>query len=405
MANSKAALVGSGTQTQPASAKIVVNHAELKPIVVSLWFMQAIFWLSLTVVTYFSLTLWYGTFEWHVLHTLVQSMVGAALTVPMHYVYQTLWGRSLTRLLLVSLIVVIVASLAWSVVRMYTFIAMTPAGPEQWEDFGGWYFSAFFIFLCWTAIYYNFLYYRLALQERDRRVRQVERSRQEKLKRFQAEKLASESQMQMLRYQLNPHFLFNTLNAVSALVATERTKQAREMIDKLSSFLRYSLTEEENYSVDLKKELHANELYLSIEKTRFSDRLNIVYEVAENALSGKVPSLILQPLIENSIKHAINNSEAGGTISIIAKRQDGNLQIIVADDGPGVAGLAPGLYNKDQFGFSGVGIRNTHDRLKSLYGEDYEMNLYNRQDIGLKIELIFPFEESTAESNYKQVNV
>ncbi|MDB4363515.1 histidine kinase, partial [Pseudomonadales bacterium] len=147
-------------------------------------------------------------------------------------------------LVLGSILVVMLVSFLATIIRMQSFIWMTIAGEEQWADFGGWYFSGFFIFLCWTALYYNILYYRLASGERDRRILQVEHARAEKVKRYYAEKLASESRMEMLRYQLNPHFLFNTLNAVSALVAVKEATKAREMIDKLSSFLRYSLKDE-----------------------------------------------------------------------------------------------------------------------------------------------------------------
>ncbi|NNL56479.1 MAG: histidine kinase [Pseudomonadales bacterium] len=376
-----------------AARKIVVNHTQVKPVVISLSFMQLVFWLSLTVITYFSLTLWYGTFEWHILHTVVQSILGYLITIPMHRIYRSLWGQSLPRLALVSLATVIVASLIWSAARMWTFIVLTGASLDQWQDFGGWYFSAFFIFLCWTAIYYNFLYYRLAALERDRRIQQVERAREEKMKRYHAEQLASESRLQMLRYQLNPHFLFNTLNAISSLVAAGKNAPAREMIDKLSWFLRYSLTDEQTTAVDLRREMQALEHYLSIEKTRFSDRLHIEYDLAEESLSAKVPSLILQPLIENAIKYAIGASENGGTISIMAVVADGRLRLCVADDGPGIVDLAPGIYHKDEFHFGGVGLRNTHDRLESLYGDAYEMNLNNRDSSGLKIELVFPFEQ------------
>jgi len=296
-------------------------------------------------------------------------------------------------LVLGSILVVMLVSFLATIIRMQSFIWMTIAGGEQWADFGGWYFSGFFIFLCWTALYYNILYYRLASGERDRRILQVEHARAEKVKRYYAEKLASESRMEMLRYQLNPHFLFNTLNAVSALVAVKEATKAREMIDKLSSFLRYSLKDERKEAVKLQEEIEALDLYLSIEKTRFSDRLSIHYNIDEAVLNARVPSLILQPLAENAIKYAISLSERGGVITVAAARKGDNLVVSVTDDGLGIGALGAGVYTKNAFSFGGVGIQNIHDRLENIYGQDgYEMNLYNKLGEGLKVELIFRFE-------------
>lgn len=381
-------------QADRAAGKIVVKHTAVKPMIIRLWFMQLLFWVSLTVITFFSLTLWYGTGELpHILHTLLQSVLGILLTIPMHYIFRMLWSRSAPVLVLGSAVVVIGFSLVWSWLRVATFIWMTDEGIEVWQDFGGWYFSAFFIFLCWTALYYNLMYYKLASRERDRRIKQVEQAREEKLKRYQAEKLASESRLEMLRYQLNPHFLFNTLNAINALVAINEAGRARDMIDKLSSFLRYALKRERKEAVDLATEIDAMGLYLSIETARFPDRLNVDYDIDENLRRARVPSLILQPLIENSIKYAVSAREDGGAIRVSAKRVDDNLVLSVEDDGPGIEDMQAGLHRKDEFQFGGVGMQNIHDRLESLYGDVYEMNLYNRPGTGLKIELIFPYEE------------
>ncbi|MGB5324559.1 MAG: histidine kinase, partial [Pseudomonadales bacterium] len=366
---------------------------EVRPLIIRLWFMQLLFWVSLTVITFFSLTLWYGAGELpHILHTLLQSVLGVLLTIPMSLIYSRLWQRSAAVLLLGSVVVVFVFSLAWSWLRVATFILMTEEGPEVWQDFGGWYFSAFFIFLCWTALYYNLMYYKLASRERDRRIKQVEQAREEKLKRYQAEKLASEARLEMLRYQLNPHFLFNSLNAINALVAIEESGKAREMIDKLSSFLRYALKRERQSAVALATEIDALELYLEIEKTRFPDRLIVEYDIDESVRRAMVPSLILQPLIENALKYAISSSEAGGQIRVSAHQIENNLQLIVQDSGPGIINLPEGKFGKADFHFAGVGMQNTHDRLESLYRDCYEMNLYNEPGQGLKIELLFPYE-------------
>lgn len=354
----------------------------------SLWFMQAIFWVVLTVVTFFSLTLWYGSAEWpHVAHTLVQSLMGFALTFPMRSIYSRNWGLPAEKQALIIALVVIVFAAIWSVLRMAAFIWLTEEGDELWGDFGGWYFSGFFIFLCWTAVYYTMRYYRMATEEKDRRLKLLEKSRSEKLKRVSAEKMATESRMQMLRYQLNPHFLFNTLNAVNSLIVAQDLKEARATVESLSQFLRYALKDEDKGLVDLDKELCALDLYLGIERIRFQDRLKVNYRIEDEARGYKVPSLLLQPLVENTIKHALNVQEQGCTIDIFATVDAGVLFIEVNDDGPGISHLKEGHLTRDDIRFGGVGIKNTFDRLDNIYGERADVLLVNRPGQGLNVKI------------------
>src|SRR5690606_18654596 len=127
----------------------------------------------------------------------------------------------------------------------------------------------------------------------------------EKEKSLRSEALAHEAQLRMLRYQLNPHFLFNTLNAISTLTLIKSTDQANAMVTKLSKFLRYSLDHDPLDTVDLAHEMNCLNLYLDIEKVRFEERLNLDVNIADDTVRALVPSMLLQPLIENSIKHAI----------------------------------------------------------------------------------------------------
>lgn len=372
--------------------KIIVNHAEVQPVVMSMWFVQTIFWVILTVVTFFSLTLWYGTAELpHVLHTLLQSLIGLGLTIPMVWIYRKAWKLPPRILFLVICFAVLFFSLLWSALRLGAFIWLTEEGSEVWNDFGGWYFSGFFIFLCWTAVFYSMHYYRLASGEKYQRIKLVEKSRAEKVKRLHAEKMASESRMQMLRYQLNPHFLFNTLNAVSSLIVSKELTQARATVEQLSLFLRYALKEDKKGWVSLKSELEALELYLNIEKIRFSDRLAVEYDIEDEALKYQVPSLLLQPLVENSIKHAINTTEEGGSIWIGANVRAEQLELVVADNGPGVAVLGEGAFSPKDFQFSGVGIQNIVDRLENIYGDEADVHLINKEGKGLKVFIKLPF--------------
>ena len=193
----------------------------------------------------------------------------------------------------------------------------------------------------------------------------------------------------MLRYQLNPHFLFNTLNAISTLVLSKATDQANEMVTKLSKFLRYSLDHSPLDRVTLAHELETSKLYLDIEIVRFAERLKLQFEVAENAQSALVPTMLLQPIIENSIKHGITKVESGGTILIKASKNGGLLTLEVADDGPGL----PEEDAEARLSLSkGVGISNIRNRLKEIYGSNHELTFANAVPNGLKVTVTIPYE-------------
>ena len=371
--------------------KITVSHDRVRPIVLRMWFMQILFWVILTVVSFFSLTLWYGSAEpSHVMHTLLQSIMGVAFTLPMHWVFSALLKRSVPTVIAGTAVVVLGFSLLWSVFRLGAFIVLTEEGNELWADFGGWYFSGFFIFLCWTAIYYSLFYYRIATEERDRRIKMVEKSREEKLKRLRAEKIAVESRMQMLRYQINPHFLFNTLNAVNALIVAKELTQARATVEKLSQFLRYALRDDKKGWVKLVVELEALELYLGIERVRFADRLTVNYHVDQAMHDMMVPSLLLQPLVENSIKYAVNVQETGCVIDITTRLTEDALILSVSDNGPGIVNLVEGVSDGTKIEFSGVGLKNIFDRLQNVYGGEASVTIDNKKGKGLTVTIRLP---------------
>ena len=372
--------------------KIIVDHTEIRPIVLKLWFMQAIFWTLLTVFSFFSLTLWYASPDIsHIIYDLLQSLIGLALTIPMHWIYRSMLKKTGSIALLVwTVAVVLIFSFFWSVLRISTFILVTNEGHQLWGDFGGWYFSGFFVFLCWTATYYSLYYYSVATAEKYRRIKQVERSRGERVKRLSAEKSAAEAKMQMLRYQLNPHFLFNTLNAVNSLIASNEPVQARETIEKLSMFLRFALKEEKTGWVSLSSEIEALELYLGIELIRFADRLTIEFDIDDAALNVKVPSLLLQPMAENSIKHAVNVCEDTCLIRVSASVTDDYLTLMVSDDGPGIASLDDGTFTPEDFEFSGLGVRNIIERVANVYADKANVILENKKTVGLSVFVSLP---------------
>ena len=207
--------------------------------------------------------------------------------------------------------------------------------------------SAFiWVYVAWCALYGG-LIIAAELRERDRRL-------------VIAEGAAHQAQLSALRLQLNPHFLFNTLNMLSGLVATGRKALAEDVILNLSQFLRYSLAGESDQLVTLADELEGQRMYLDIERVRFADRLHVLYDVPEECLIASVPSFLLQPLVENSIKYAVLPSESEVHLKISASRSEDLLVVTVANTSPRPRVVTP------TSGF-GIGISNIRKRLGALF--------------------------------------
>jgi LytS/YehU family sensor histidine kinase len=212
--------------------------------------------------------------------------------------------------------------------------------------------SWYFLFAAWAALYVA-MSYATQLRAADRRAAMLERQ-------------AQDAQLRALRYQINPHFLFNTLNSLSSLVLTERTDTAERMIMNLSTFFRTTLSADPTAEVSLEEEIKLQRLYLDIEQIRFPDRLRVVVDVPEPLLTARVPVLLLQPVIENAVKYGVARSRSAVTIRITAYEEAGRLHIKVKDDGEAPANLPDG---EDGAGTStGVGMRNVCDRLVARYG-------------------------------------
>ncbi len=181
----------------------------------------------------------------------------------------------------------------------------------------------------------------------------------------QLEAKLSQAQIEALKMQLNPHFLFNTLNAVSALIHTDPST-ADQMLSKLVHLLRLNMEQSHDQETSLKQEISLLEGYLEIEQLRFGERLKIQIEVPQPLLEAQVPTFVLQPLVENAIKHGLSDRAAGGTIHIRARQDGQRLFLEVEDDGPGVPGAHRG---------TGIGTHNTRSRLAQLYGEEQSFDL------------------------------
>jgi two-component system LytT family sensor kinase len=207
------------------------------------------------------------------------------------------------------------------------------------------------------------------------------------------EKSLAQARLQALQSQLNPHFLFNTLHTISALMHKD-VEAADRMIMKLSELLRLALDNTETHEVALSQELEFLNRYLEIEKTRFRQRLTVETEIAPETLNAEVPNLVLQPLVENAIRHGIERHARPGKIILRAERRNGELLLEVQDNGDGLPG---GKVSRE-----GIGLSNTRDRLRQLYGERQMFELQNVPSGGLLARVTIPFHTLESQANVKE---
>jgi two-component system, LytTR family, sensor kinase len=239
----------------------------------------------------------------------------------------------------------------------------------------------------WSALYYAINYYVRVEEQQDQMLR--------------LEAQATSAQLTMLRYQLNPHFLFNTLNSISTLVLLKQTEQANAMLSRLSSFLRFTLINEAEARVPLTQEVETLKLYLGIEQMRFEERLRTTFDIDPRVSNALVPSLLFQPLVENSIKYAVTPKEEGADIVISAQLVGEKLRVIVSDTGPG---LRPG--QQDANLSTGVGMANTRERLMQAYGDEQRFEFRIKPSGGFEVLIEMPYQakaKSVTEQTGKQV--
>ena len=230
----------------------------------------------------------------------------------------------------------------------------------------------------WSGLYYGINFY-LMLSNQTERV-------------LTASKQATEASLAMLRYQVNPHFLFNTLNSISTLVLLKENERANAMLSRLSSFLRYSLAEEPGNVVKLEQEVEALKLYFDIERMRFEERLQTRFQIDDDAMQATLPSMILQPLAENAIKYAVTPMEEGAEIAVRARVNAGRLILHVSDTGPGLKADKPAFVDG-----AGVGLRNIRDRLKAAYGDQGHFAIADGEDGGVVATIELPYQKDTTE--------
>ena len=227
-------------------------------------------------------------------------------------------------------------------------IAAAPSRDESWRSVLEIALGRYFLLLAWASTYFALL---AGVQ-----ARAAERREQ------QFRSAAKAAELRSLRYQVNPHFLFNTLNSLSALVMIGRADRAERMIQTISRFYRHSLADEPTSDVTLRAEFDLQQLYLDIEAVRFPERLVPVFDLPAQLEEARIPGMILQPLVENSVKYAVSTETRPVTVTIAAREEFDRLVVTVSDDGPGPPkGTAAGF---------GIGLANVQDRLEARFGAD-----------------------------------
>lgn len=235
----------------------------------------------------------------------------------------------------------------------------------------------FFVLLCWSALYFGIAAWRDLAAAQARAAL--------------AEARAQAARLEALRLQLDPHFLFNALNAVSTLVAEDRPGEANRMLARLADFLRTTLERRSAAEVPLSDEIDFACQYLEIEEARFGERLRVDIAVDPGAEAALVPTLILQPLVENAVRHAIGAQSAGGGIAIVVAREDGWITLGVHDDGPRAGAEASTRSERRRGVGLGLGIANARQRLEELYGAKAELTLDASAQGGLAVSIRLPY--------------
>jgi signal transduction histidine kinase len=339
------------------------------------WALHTLGW-SAYLITQYVGALLYEKPTAYVMVLLAAAGSGFALSAPLRFLYRWLWSKRPVVIIPSVLLASWVTALGWrSIINSsYThWVESDSMWDEPWYAIFGGTLSSMYLLLCWSGLYFGIKYYEALQAQRESMLR--------------ASALAQEAQVKMLRYQLNPHFLFNTLNAISTLILDGQGRVANQAVGRLSDFLRYTLDQDPMKKVTLRHELDALNLYLGIEQLRFGDRLHLEFDVDDDVTGALVPSLILQPLVENSLKYAVAPREEGGRLRIEAREVDGRLRLVVQDDGPGLpVGVELGAGR-------GVGFRNTRERLAVLYGDQQQLSVrFSRP--GLRLEITMPFERA-----------
>lgn len=303
-------------------------------------------------------------------HLSIEVLSGVAVTTVMRWVIHRIPRRASTAMSIgVYLFLVLFASIIWNLIKLWGFELANGIQLNSWSDndFGSWYLFTSATTVGWLAMYWLLRSVRAVAIEKERA--------------HIAESLAKQAQLKTLTSQLNPHFMFNSLNAISTLVLKNENMRALSMIESLSEFLRYSLDGHSDQHL-LAEELELLDLYLNIEKVRFGDRFTVELNVDESLLEQQVPSFILQMFAENAMKHAISGMSEGGLLRIGVKAGAETIEMCVEDNGTG--------FSLSEQPSTGIGIDNVRRRLKALYGAQAQLLIRDSSLGGVKVKITMP---------------
>lgn len=310
---------------------------------------------------------------------IISAITGFSLTLILSVCYRTLINRRPILMWSMSLSLAVGATALWAFIDAW---AAQIQNPSSEAAFTGLLLGALYIDAtslgAWSALYFAINYFLQLEEQKDRMLR--------------LEAQAASSQLAMLRYQLNPHFLFNTLNSISTLVLLKQTEPANAMLSRLSAFLRYTLANEPTAQVTLAQEIETLKLYLDIEKMRFEERLRAHFSIDPAVSAARLPSLLLQPLVENAIKYAVTPLEDGADITIAAQLIGQTVRISVSDTGEPLSGDATDPTTGFATESTGVGLANIRDRLAQAFGEQQRFDITSGDEGGFTVVIEFPFQ-------------
>jgi len=350
------ALTGAMDRTLPAG-----EVRRLPDLGIALKSIVAFWLLYIGLITLRAVVLQYPDFWEMMARRAIAALVGCTLTFLVYLAMRPVAARSLNVKAALAALLCLPASMLFSAFNYYIFYVYAPLDAAAndtsmqnmtpwemlWKSVAEGALSWYFIFAAWAAFFVAMSQAK-QLRVADRHSAMLARE-------------AQEAQLRALRYQINPHFLFNTLNSLSSLILSNRTDTAERMLMNLSTFFRATLSADPTADVSLDEEIRLQRLYLDIEQIRFPDRLNVEVDVPDALLTARVPVLILQPIVENAVKYGVAKSKKPVTVRISAYEEAGRLHIKVKDDGEAAT-------PDEDNGSTGVGLRNVCDRLATRYG-------------------------------------
>jgi two-component system, LytTR family, sensor kinase len=329
------------------------------------WSLQFLGWGSYGLSMFLGALPHFPTVKLALIHKAVFVGLGFLISLALRLIYKQLWKRSFSfpAITITAIFGSYLFGLIWAVSFNVTRWALNEMDLSKlrWYDYFNGALNYCFVLLAWSALYFGIRHYQDLQTQKERTLK--------------ANALAHQAQLQMLRYQLNPHFLFNSLNSIHALIR-EDPDRAEKMLDELSEFLRYSLLTNKVSEVSLKDEIEAVSNYLAIEKIRFEEKLDIRLEIAPGADEFRVPGFLIHPLVENAIKYGMQTSPLPLKLRLKAYRQNGSLRIEVSNSGKWAKPSEARLTTSSNS--TGIGLANVRQRLEQIYPHRHRFDIFER---------------------------